>query len=104
MPIKYEIQTPVDFEDWLEENGITVVVKERPRYISEGIRHKPERYYATSEPSYEVTDYSIRSGVHGNGDNPLAAIEDLKRQWRGVILVTGWGENRKEIVTPNEWK
>lgn len=82
------------FEEFAEQHGLVMEIRERPASLGLG---PAARYYASFRGA-EVSAY-------GNGPTKEAAIADYARQLRGRRLVVGANtDKRREIQCPNEWE
>jgi hypothetical protein len=93
MPIIINKISDAIFEDWLEEENITVVVNEEPIFGT-------TRFYASALYLLVVYGVSLLT-VEGNGKTPEAAIENLAKHLSMKNLV--WqasGRNRREFKAP----
>lgn len=101
--MKYRLEArprPV-FDDWLDEHGFEIVVKERSNDLVKDM--KLLRYYASIE-GIEIMGDGTLTSIHGNGDTPEIAVEDLALRLNGErIACHAWSDDRQEYDVPDEW-
>lgn len=103
--IKIEKIQEVILQDFLDEQGIEVIIKEHPpRFVEQGAA----KYYVDTKPmieSKEYPDHPILRGICGNGENPFAALKDFAKNLEGQYLVInalGGKKIRRELYAPQK--
>lgn len=87
----------VRFEEFAENNDLTLEIYERP--LNSGL----DRYYVHFK-NCEVSNGVCLAGVFGNGKTVFDAIEEYKLRLVGQKIVIDAGHpSRREIQCPNEW-
>lgn len=107
MAYKYKLKTvggeASKFSDFIERNGLSILVTERERHLRE--RLQLPTYFADIELTGARDGSCMLTSLSGNGRTPEGAIDDLAEQCRGRLLIyrPAGGEHRREIQCPNEW-
>ena len=92
---------PRKFSEFVDKHGVGLVVKERPRGT---MADEDCRYHADFLELVEIKEGGMLKGCFGNGRTPEKAIEELKRNVAGRLLVKNANSaGRIEFRAPNDW-
>mgnify|MGYP000901933519 CR=1 FL=1 len=85
----------VSLSDFADRHGLSIVVRERPQCVDDGLR-----FFASFDGA-EVKDGSMLVAAHGNGADPNRAIASYASEIAGqVLVVDAWRVSRREIAVP----